>query len=196
MLKFIRKPFGNSRFSTITLPTVPGTIKRGDIVFTLTTPRASNPTYDVKHVTMVSKDYEGNGKICVCGHTSDQLDVHNAFDSEKYLYVHFSDTYIIENESADYQSTADLTTATADFGSYSVDSYSVTPVYKTTVKNMQTRLNFLGHNCGTPDGKYGANTRQAIEAFQRVFTTSSGLRIAVDGKAGPQTKEALSFPKK
>ena len=37
----------------------------------------------------------------------------------------------------------------------------------TEVKIMQTKLNKVNYNCGTPDGKFGNNTDTAVRAFQR-----------------------------
>lgn len=53
------------------------------------------------------------------------------------------------------------------------------------VKTMQTKLNTVGYNCGTPDGKFGNNTDTAVRAFQ----LAKGL--TVDGKAGKNTLKAL-----
>lgn len=53
--------------------------------------------------------------------------------------------------------------------------------YSEGVKTMQTRLNTAGYNCGTPDGKFGTGTDNAVRSFQK----SKGLTI--DGKAGKNT---------
>ena len=53
------------------------------------------------------------------------------------------------------------------------------------VRLLQENLNALGYSCGTPDGKYGANTAAAVRKFQM----EHGL--AVDGKAGPMTLAAI-----
>lgn len=50
---------------------------------------------------------------------------------------------------------------------------------------IQERLTKLGYNCGKPDGKMGAKTKQAIKAFQR----DNGLKV--DGVVGIQTRKAL-----
>jgi len=69
---------------------------------------------------------------------------------------------------------------------------SETPlVVRSEVKNIQIRLNYLGFNAGSVDGKYGNVTRLAVEAFQRSFRR---VVLVVDGIAGRQTKEALSYP--
>ncbi len=57
--------------------------------------------------------------------------------------------------------------------------------YSAGVKEMQQKLNTAGYNCGTPDGKFGANTDTAVKNFQR----AKGL--TVDGKAGKKTLIAL-----
>ncbi len=53
------------------------------------------------------------------------------------------------------------------------------------VKALQEKLNALGFDCGTADGKYGKLTTAAVEAFQR----ANGL--LVDGEAGPETLGVL-----
>lgn len=55
------------------------------------------------------------------------------------------------------------------------------------VKALQTQLNALGYNCGTPDGSFGAKTEAAVRAFQ------TAKKLTVDGKAGPETQEALAL---
>lgn len=49
------------------------------------------------------------------------------------------------------------------------------------VKLIQATLNALGHNCGTVDGIYGTNTRNAIIEFQSMYGLST------DGIAGEVT---------
>lgn len=53
------------------------------------------------------------------------------------------------------------------------------------VKELQTRLNALGFDCGTVDGQFGKNTESGVKAFQ----TAAG--IEVDGKFGKESKAAL-----
>lgn len=53
------------------------------------------------------------------------------------------------------------------------------------VKVLQQRLNELGYNAGTPDGIYGARTRNAVATFQRINGMSS------DGIAGYMTVNRL-----
>lgn len=50
------------------------------------------------------------------------------------------------------------------------------------VKELQTALNDLYFKCGTPDGKYGPNTTDAVKRFQSVH-----LPKEVDGIAGKNT---------
>ena len=49
------------------------------------------------------------------------------------------------------------------------------------VRLLQAALNTIGYNCGTVDGVFGANTRNAIMNFQR------DTGITVDGIAGRST---------
>lgn len=55
----------------------------------------------------------------------------------------------------------------------------------TIVALVQDRLNELGFNCGTADGKFGSKTKNAVISFQ----SSSGL--SADGIVGPKTWDAL-----
>ncbi|MGC6173125.1 N-acetylmuramidase domain-containing protein [Lacrimispora sp. 38-1] len=57
--------------------------------------------------------------------------------------------------------------------------------YSAGVKTMQGKLNTAGHNCGTPDGKFGNNTDTAVRGFQR------SKSLTIDGKAGKATLTAL-----
>lgn len=54
-----------------------------------------------------------------------------------------------------------------------------------TIKQTQSLLTYLGYNPGAVDGADGANTRDAVKAFQR----AEGL--TVDGIAGSKTQAAL-----
>lgn len=53
-------------------------------------------------------------------------------------------------------------------------------------------MSYLGFSSGTVDGKYGANTENAVKAFQTACVPRFGL--TVDGIAGQATKEALIYP--
>lgn len=53
------------------------------------------------------------------------------------------------------------------------------------VKELQERLNALGHSCGKADGRFGKKTRDGVKALQRVS------KIVVDGKFGDKSLEAL-----
>jgi hypothetical protein len=53
------------------------------------------------------------------------------------------------------------------------------------VKELQSKLNELGHICGKADGKFGSRTRYAVKAFQRRH------RLKADGIVGPNTWEVL-----
>lgn len=57
-----------------------------------------------------------------------------------------------------------------------------------TVKQIQTRLRDWGYYTGSVDGIYGSRTEAAVKKFQKV----NGL--TVDGRAGPQTLEAIGLP--
>lgn len=53
------------------------------------------------------------------------------------------------------------------------------------VKTMQENLNYMGYNCGTPDGIFGSNTDAALRKFQKAY------KLTVDGKYGAASKKAL-----
>ena len=53
------------------------------------------------------------------------------------------------------------------------------------VQEMQKRLNALGHDCGNPDGAFGANTERGVKSLQKA------AGIEVDGIFGPKSLEAL-----
>lgn len=53
------------------------------------------------------------------------------------------------------------------------------------IKDLQTRLNALGHKCGEPDGKFGKNTETGVKAFQ------TASKIEVDGMFGSDSFKAL-----
>ncbi len=50
---------------------------------------------------------------------------------------------------------------------------------------LQNKLNTMGYNCGTADGKYGTNTVNGVKAFQRANN------LTVDGKFGKASLEKL-----
>lgn len=57
--------------------------------------------------------------------------------------------------------------------------------FSASVRRMQTKLNRLGYNCGTPDGYFGSNTETQVKAFQ------SANNLTADGKAGASTLSKL-----
>lgn len=57
--------------------------------------------------------------------------------------------------------------------------------YSSGVKTMQEKLNNVGFNCGTPDGRFGSTTNIAVTDFQ------GAKKLTVDGKAGQNTLIAL-----
>lgn len=57
--------------------------------------------------------------------------------------------------------------------------------YSAGVKTMQEKLNKAGFWCGTPDGKFGGGTDEAVRHFQRAYN------LTVDGAAGKGTLTKL-----
>lgn len=58
--------------------------------------------------------------------------------------------------------------------------------YSDGVKTMQIRLNAVGYNCGTPDGKFGSGTDTQVRKFQTAYS------LTTDGKAGRDTLTKLN----
>ena len=58
--------------------------------------------------------------------------------------------------------------------------------YSEGVHIMQINLSVLGHDVGTPDGKFGSGTESAVKEYQR----AKGLQA--DGIAGPLTLQSLN----
>lgn len=54
-----------------------------------------------------------------------------------------------------------------------------------SVKTLQENLNYLGYNCGSVDGDFGAKTDKALRNFQKAY------KLTVDGKYGTASKKAL-----
>ena len=190
MLEFFRKPFGNTRF-TLSFPATPSTLKRGDIVFTVSDGTPGSVNRNPSHVCIISRDVVSAGGVYVFAHTSDKRDEPRTLGDRVSLWVKLSDNYYDEYDSVAFVDQQDLATANAYFNADVVSKYETPLVVRPEVKNIQARLNYLGFNAGAVDGKYGNTTRLAVEAFQRAFRRYS---LVADGKAGRQTKEALSFP--
>lgn len=59
-------------------------------------------------------------------------------------------------------------------------------MYGDDVRELQTKLNQLGYNCGAADGYFGNNTDSAVRRFQ------SAKGLDVDGIVGPNTWGAIN----
>ena len=59
-----------------------------------------------------------------------------------------------------------------------------TSLSKSTIKDVQKKLNSVGYSCGTPDGVVGKNTKAAITSFQKLC----GLK----NQSGEITKETIT----
>lgn len=92
--------------------------------------------------------------------------------------------------------------AHADYSKYTPNTVAPKPVAKPVltysrtlksgmngadVKALQTALNKLDFNCGTPDGDYGTKTVDAVKRFQKVY-----LPYEVDGIAGKKTIDKIN----
>ncbi len=60
-------------------------------------------------------------------------------------------------------------------------------IYSAGVKTMQEKLNKAGFWCGTPDGKFGGGTDEAVRHFQRAYN------LTADGAAGQYTLAKLDI---
>ena len=188
-LAYLRKTFGSPRL-LYTCYSTPENLKKGDIVFTVANGTPGDITRDPSHVVILSEDYSTYNKTIVCGHTTNQCDAEKTRNDNKCTYIHILDDGIqYDYIDPDYADTTDRTTAQADFGKTTLQQSNVV---KQTVKNLQTRLNYLGFSCGAVDGKYGTNTTNSVTAFQTACSSVFGL--VADGITGQATKEALAYP--
>ena len=165
-------------------------MKRGDIVFSVASGDAGDISRNPSHIVILSEDYATYGKLVVCGHTKDERDADKTANNSICTYIHIPDESIqYDYIDPDYEDETDKTTAQADFGKTTLKRSNTATQ---AVRNLQTRLNYLGFSSGTVDGKYGANTENAVKAFQTACVPRFGL--TVDGIAGQATKEALIYP--
>lgn len=188
-LAYLRKTFGSPRL-LYECHTTPDDLEKGDIVFTVAEGTAGNIARNPSHIVILSEDYATQGKMVVCGHTIDQLNEDKTRNDRKCTYIHILTAGIqYDYLDADYADATDRTTAKADFGTTTLRPSSAT---LQTVRNLQTRLNYLDFSCGTVDGQFGSNTTAAVRAFQTAYRPRFGL--TVDGLVGESTKEALAYP--
>lgn len=69
---------------------------------------------------------------------------------------------------------------------YSRALYLTDPqIHGDDVKRIQKKLNYLGYNCGSPNGYFGPNTSRALKKYQRA------VGLSVDGSCGPSTWRRL-----
>ena len=54
------------------------------------------------------------------------------------------------------------------------------------VRTLQSSLNALGYNAGTPDGQFGSGTQNEVIRFQKTYG------LTADGQAGPNTQQAIA----
>ena len=188
-LAYIRQSFGSPRLLFECYAT-PENLKRGDIVFSVASGDAGDISRNPSHIVILSEDYATYGKLVVCGHTKDERDADKTANNSICTYIHIPDESIqYDYIDPDYEDETDKTTEKADFGKTTLKRSNTATQ---AVRNLQTRLNYLGFSSGTVDGKYGANTENAVKAFQTACVPRFGL--TVDGIAGQATKEALIYP--
>jgi len=186
-LKYIRYTFGNPRLQIECLAEPFGML-RGDFIFTVADGTPGRITRNPSHCTILSRDVDASGQLFVCGHTIDQRDAKKVRNDRKCTYIHIQGImydYVAEN----YAGVQDMETAELDFGKVILKPATRMSEY---VKNVQTRLNYLGFSAGAVDGYYGPKTTKAVKAFQTAYKPIFGL--AVDGQVGEATKEAMRYP--
>ena len=54
------------------------------------------------------------------------------------------------------------------------------------VTALQNKLNYLGYNCGNPDGKFGNGTKNVVISFQKTYG------LTPDGIVGNNTLNAIN----
>lgn len=189
-LAYIRRTFGSPRL-LVECHATPVNLKKGDIVFTVAGGTPGDITRNPSHVVILSEDYATYGKMIVCGHTTNQRDAVKKRNDRRCTYIHIpTEGILFDYIEPDFEDATDIATARADFGSSNLKPSSRT---LQTVRNVQTRLNYLGFNCGNVDGVLGSKTTSAVKAFQSAYV--SRFCLTVDGIVGPATKEALGYPK-
>ena len=187
LLKNYQK-FGSQRLMVACHKT-PENLEKGDIVFTVASGNPGDMNRNPSHIVILSQDYKDEQKLVVCGHTTDQRDEEKTRNDRTCTYIHII-SICYDFEDADYADSEDRETAKLDWGGSILSTNSATSTY---VRNLQTRLNYLGYNAGSVDGRFGTNTKNAVMALQQ--NAGAYFNLAVDGKVGDQTKEALTFPK-
>lgn len=94
---------------------------------------------------------------------------------------------------SEYFNDEDYRTANLDFGTTTLKYVSGSLMSGTAVRNVQTRLNYLGYNPGTIDGYFGKNTEAAVLRFQKYAGPFLG-GLDYDGIVGANTRKALKHP--
>lgn len=180
--------FGSPRLM-IECHKTPEKLEKGDVVFTVADGAAGDINRNPSHIVILSKNYWEMQKLIVCGHTENQIDAYKKANDSLCTYIHITGIRY-DFDDSDFADTTDKETANLDWGEKTLSRSSNSGTY---VKNLQTRLNYLGYNAGSADGKFGINTENAVKAFQSNAGTYFSLKV--DGKAGEKTKEALTFPR-
>lgn len=157
----------------------PQELRKGDLVYTFRSEKS------LPHVVIVCEDVGNDGRILICGHTSNQLDrVRGSYPS---VYYHINDTLLLQSGDelhVGYRDSEDFETAMSDFGRATFRRGSVCQ----QICNIKKRLLYLGYFTGFLDNCYDDNIISAVRAFQ------AEKGITVDGVAGPITKANLYHP--
>lgn len=139
---YLKKSFGNPRILFDVYET-PEKLEKGDIVFTCAYNKNNKPgdiNRNPSHIVILSKDYSEKNEMIVCGHTKNQKDEFRDCNDLTSIYIHiigFAYTYF----DSDWKDDTDKATAQADFGKV-VLKKGITG-YKSEIKNLQVRLNYL-----------------------------------------------------
>ena len=101
------------------------------------------------------------------------------YDYKQILAFYYPNTHIGQNY--EDQEAVDMAIGTVE----TITSTLKKSVSGAQVVLLQTILNSLGYNCGTPDGNFGKQTEAAVKAFQKQYG------LTQDGIVGPKTAEKL-----
>lgn len=158
-------------------------LKRGDLVYSV-----NKTTKEYNHVVVVCRDVEEDGKIYICGHTTNQRDKARQTPAGfTDYYLHLLDSFPTNGTAvyhAGYDSQSSFDSAMSDYGKDTLHPGETSDY----VRNLQKRLDYLGYYSGSTDGYFDTLTEEAVIAFQKNYG------LTADGLPGWKTKNKLYHP--
>ena len=158
-------------------------LKQGDLVYYV-----NKETKAYNHVVVVCRNVEADGKIYICGHTSNQRDkVRVTPKGFEDYYLHLYDSFPTDGTAvfhAGYASQADFDSAMSDYGKDTLHPGETSDY----IKSLQDRLKYLGYYSGPSSGYFDTLTETAVIAFQKSYS------LTADGLPGWKTKNKLYHP--